>query len=185
MWDQEWTAGRFWTRPPRRGAEVCEKSFHGFGHASNFFLLSEHFNELAFLFLLGVFCCGPAPVKAIKDRRIDLFFDIPFVYAEVNADVHVFMVSEGRVVSHSKDTERVGSLICTKAVGVHRHQNITGDYKFIKSTSRSSFIHSSSGSKARILLNTYVFFPSSQHRPVFNTLIEKFRNVRGLDVKQR
>lgn len=91
----------------------------------------------------GVFCCGPAPVKAIKDRRIDLFFDIPFVYAEVNADVHVFMVSEGRVVSHSKDTERVGSLICTKAVGVHRHQNITGDYKFIKSpnstlSSRSS-----------------------------------------------
>ncbi|XP_074497796.1 transglutaminase 5, like [Sebastes fasciatus] len=93
----------------------------------------------------GVFCCGPAPVKAIKDRRIDLFFDIPFVYAEVNADVHSIVVSEGRVVSYSNDTERVGSLICTKAVGSPRHQNITGDYKYIKSptstlSSRSSTI---------------------------------------------
>ncbi|XP_068568547.1 transglutaminase 5, like [Cebidichthys violaceus] len=86
----------------------------------------------------GVFCCGPAPVKAIKDRRIDLFFDIPFVYAEVNADVHSIIVSEGRVVSYCKDTERVGSVICTKAVGFPRHQNITGDYKCIKSPTLSS-----------------------------------------------
>ncbi|XP_022617143.1 protein-glutamine gamma-glutamyltransferase 5-like [Seriola dumerili] len=81
----------------------------------------------------GVFCCGPASVKAIKDQRIDLVYDIPFVYAAVNADVHKFIVSQGQVVSHSKDTERVGSLICTKAVGFPRLQNITGDYKHIKS----------------------------------------------------
>ncbi|XP_070693405.1 transglutaminase 5, like [Pempheris klunzingeri] len=91
----------------------------------------------------GVFCCGPAPVKAIKDRRIDLLYDIPFVYAEVNADVHSIVVSKGQVLSHSKDEERVGSLICTKAIGLPRHQNITGDYKYIKSptstlSSRSS-----------------------------------------------
>ncbi|XP_042349937.1 transglutaminase 5, like [Plectropomus leopardus] len=85
----------------------------------------------------GVFCCGPAPVKAIKDRRIDLFFDIPFVYAEVNADVHSFVVSDGRVVSHSKDTKRVGSFICTKAISFPRYQNITGDYKYIKSPTPS------------------------------------------------
>nr|CBN80793.1 Protein-glutamine gamma-glutamyltransferase 5 [Dicentrarchus labrax] len=93
----------------------------------------------------GVFCCGPAPVKAIKDRRIDMFYDIPFVYAEVNADVHTIVVSKGGVLSYSKDTERVGSLICTKAVGFSIHQNITGDYKYIKSptstlTSRSSTV---------------------------------------------
>ncbi|KAE8298321.1 Protein-glutamine gamma-glutamyltransferase 5 [Larimichthys crocea] len=88
----------------------------------------------------GVFCCGPAPVKAIKDRRIDLFYDIPFVYAEVNADVHTIVVSEGRVVSHGRDTEKVGSLICTKAICFPRLQNITGDYKNTKSptSSRSS-----------------------------------------------
>uniref|UniRef100_A0A3B5BKZ5 protein-glutamine gamma-glutamyltransferase n=1 Tax=Stegastes partitus TaxID=144197 RepID=A0A3B5BKZ5_9TELE len=81
----------------------------------------------------GVFCCGPAPVKAIKTQSMDLRYDVPFVYAEVNADVHTIILSQGRVVSMSKDTERVGSLICTKAVGFPRMQNITGDYKFIKS----------------------------------------------------
>ncbi|XP_062301417.1 transglutaminase 5, like [Scomber scombrus] len=85
----------------------------------------------------GVFCCGPAPVKAIKDQRIDMFYDIPFVYAEVNADVHTVIVSQGRGVGYSKDTERVGSLICTKTVGLPRLQNITGDYKFIKSPNPS------------------------------------------------
>ncbi|XP_035003769.2 transglutaminase 5, like [Hippoglossus stenolepis] len=91
----------------------------------------------------GVFCCGPSPVKAIKDRRMDLLYDIPFVCAEVNADVHTIIVSQGRVLSFNKDTERVGSLICTKAVGFPRVQRITGDYKYIKSptstiSSRSS-----------------------------------------------
>ncbi|XP_018559348.1 transglutaminase 5, like [Lates calcarifer] len=91
----------------------------------------------------GVFCCGPAPVKAIRDQRINLLYDIPFVYAEVNADVHTIIVSQGRVVSRSIDTQRVGSLICTKAAGFPRLQNITGDYKYIRSptstlTSRSS-----------------------------------------------
>ncbi|XP_038553295.1 transglutaminase 5, like isoform X3 [Micropterus salmoides] len=85
----------------------------------------------------GEFCCGPAPVKAIKDRRIDMPYDIPFVYAEVNADVLSIIVSKGRVISYSKDTEKVGSLILTKAIGFPIHQNITGDYKHIKSPTSS------------------------------------------------
>ncbi|XP_013864072.1 transglutaminase 5, like [Austrofundulus limnaeus] len=83
----------------------------------------------------GVFCCGPAPVKAIKYQCLDRPFDIPFVYAEVNAAVHTIIWSQGNVVSFSTDTERVGSFICTKAVGFPRLQNITGDYKSIKSSS--------------------------------------------------
>ncbi|CAL9704964.1 unnamed protein product [Knipowitschia caucasica] len=91
----------------------------------------------------GVFCCGPAPVKAVHDRRIDLIYDVPFVCAEVNADVHTIIVDQGRVLSVNKDTERVGALICTKAVGFPRVQNITGNYKLIQSptstlSSRSS-----------------------------------------------
>uniref|UniRef100_A0A667YR67 Transglutaminase 5, like n=1 Tax=Myripristis murdjan TaxID=586833 RepID=A0A667YR67_9TELE len=85
----------------------------------------------------GVFCCGPAPVKAVKYRRIDLAYDVPFVYAEVNADVHTVIVRQGQVLSYSKDTERVGALICTKAVGHPRLQNITADYKHIKSPNPS------------------------------------------------
>ncbi|KAF3690108.1 Protein-glutamine gamma-glutamyltransferase 5 [Channa argus] len=83
----------------------------------------------------GVFCCGPAPVKAIKDQRTDLLYDVPFVYAEVNAAVHKIIVSQGRMLSLSKDTERVGSLICTKAIGFPRLHNITGNYKISQSQS--------------------------------------------------
>ncbi|XP_040058583.2 transglutaminase 5, like isoform X2 [Gasterosteus aculeatus] len=91
----------------------------------------------------GVFCCGPAPVAAVKDRRIDLLYDIPFVYAAVNADIHTVIVSKGQVIRYSTDTEKVGSLICTKAVGLPRPQNVTGDYKHIKSpTSTLSSRHS-------------------------------------------
>lgn len=81
-----------------------------------------------------MYCCGPAPVKAVRDRRIDLVYDIPFVYAEVNADVHTMIVRDGRVLKRGKDTERVGSLICTKAIGFPQLQNITRDYKHVQST---------------------------------------------------
>uniref|UniRef100_A0A3P8WTC8 protein-glutamine gamma-glutamyltransferase n=1 Tax=Cynoglossus semilaevis TaxID=244447 RepID=A0A3P8WTC8_CYNSE len=100
----------------------------------------------------GVFCCGPSPVKAIKKRCMEMFYDIPFVYAEVNADIHMIIMSQGRVLSLSKDTEKVGSLICTKAIGFPRLENITGDYKLIKSptstlSSRTSTISDRSTSR--------------------------------------
>lgn len=60
---------------------------------------------------------------------MDLVYDIPFVYAEVNADVHTVIVKQGQVLSSSTDTERVGSLIVTKTIGSPRPQNITGNYK--------------------------------------------------------
>ncbi|XP_029358347.1 transglutaminase 5, like [Echeneis naucrates] len=91
----------------------------------------------------GVYCCGPAPVKAIKDRHINLPYDIPFVYAEVNADVHTVIISQGRAISYHKDKDRVGSLICTKAVGFPRLQNITENYKYTKSPTSTLRSHSS------------------------------------------
>ncbi|KAM6927177.1 transglutaminase 5, like [Xenentodon cancila] len=95
----------------------------------------------------GVFCCGPAPVKAIRSQRIDLLYDIPFVYAEVNADVHTIILGQGQVVGFSKDTEKVGSFICTKAVGFPRLQNITGDYKFTKGSTSTISSRSSTRSE--------------------------------------
>ncbi|XP_011473235.1 protein-glutamine gamma-glutamyltransferase 5 [Oryzias latipes] len=80
----------------------------------------------------GVYCCGPAPVKAIRSQRTDVPYDVPFVYAEVNADVHTIIMAQGKVINVSKDTERVGALICTKAVGVPRLQDITGSYKYVE-----------------------------------------------------
>ncbi|KAG7471968.1 hypothetical protein MATL_G00103580 [Megalops atlanticus] len=77
----------------------------------------------------GIFCCGPCPVKAIRKRRVDLAYDTPFVYAEVNADVLTVIVANGRVVSRSVDTERVGTRIYTKSIGSLKPENLTCAYK--------------------------------------------------------
>uniref|UniRef100_A0A3B3UH76 Transglutaminase 5, like n=1 Tax=Poecilia latipinna TaxID=48699 RepID=A0A3B3UH76_9TELE len=112
----------------------------------------------------GVFCCGPAPVKGIRNQRTDLIYDIPFVYAAVNADVHtIILSSHDQVVGFSKDTERIGSLICTKAIGYPRVQNITGDYKWIKSRNPKQNIqvhfHRTTASKGVIVFLTLAKHP--------------------------
>uniref|UniRef100_A0A4W4HQP1 protein-glutamine gamma-glutamyltransferase n=1 Tax=Electrophorus electricus TaxID=8005 RepID=A0A4W4HQP1_ELEEL len=89
----------------------------------------------------GAYRCGPAPVRAVRERRISMPYDIPFIYAEVNADVCVFMVCQGKVLTSTVDTERVGTLICTKSLGSNRPQDITSTYKhckFIRPSVRSS-----------------------------------------------
>lgn len=82
--------------------------------------------------LAGMYRCGPAPVKAIRERQIDMAYDVPFIYAEVNADVRVHIVRQSQVLSCTTDTDRVGLLICTKSLGSNRPQNITSTYKYNK-----------------------------------------------------
>ncbi|XP_040890425.1 protein-glutamine gamma-glutamyltransferase E [Toxotes jaculatrix] len=78
----------------------------------------------------GVYCCGPAPVKAILNGDVDLKYDIPFVFAEVNADCVDWLIkADGSKVKIFCDTKRVGQNISTKAVGSNKRMNITNDYK--------------------------------------------------------
>ncbi|KAI7807566.1 putative protein-glutamine gamma-glutamyltransferase 5 [Triplophysa rosa] len=77
----------------------------------------------------GMYRCGPAALKAILDRKVEAQYDVPFVYAEVNADVRTMIVRDGKVLSSETDTKRVGALICTKRPGSMQMLNITSDYK--------------------------------------------------------
>ncbi|XP_041946332.1 transglutaminase 5, like [Alosa sapidissima] len=77
----------------------------------------------------GIFCCGPASVKAVQDKELRMVYDVPFVYAEMNAEVHTFIVSDNKSFQVDVDTERVGALIYTKAIGTNQPQDITADYK--------------------------------------------------------
>ncbi|KAJ8400572.1 hypothetical protein AAFF_G00393410 [Aldrovandia affinis] len=86
----------------------------------------------------GIYCCGPSPVRGIKERRLDLIYDIPFVYAEVNADVHTVIVKNGRVLSQSVDKERVGAIICTKSLGSNLPQDVTDTYKYPRAPMRTN-----------------------------------------------
>ncbi|KAK2888782.1 hypothetical protein Q8A67_014157 [Cirrhinus molitorella] len=77
----------------------------------------------------GMFRCGPASLKAIYQRKVEAKYDVPFVYAEVNADVHMHIVRDGAVLSRRVDERRVGALILTKLPGSTSRQDVTSEYK--------------------------------------------------------
>ncbi|XP_049608683.1 protein-glutamine gamma-glutamyltransferase 2-like [Syngnathus scovelli] len=79
----------------------------------------------------GVYCCGPAPLKAIKEGELTKKYDTPFIFAEVNADVEdLVRLSSGEYVKIGGSTDSVGRFISTKAVGSDERQDITDEYKY-------------------------------------------------------
>ncbi|KAM8756255.1 protein-glutamine gamma-glutamyltransferase E [Acanthopagrus schlegelii] len=78
----------------------------------------------------GVYCCGPASVKAILSGETHIKYDMPFVFAEVNADCVDWLVkADGTKVKIWSDTGKVGQNISTKSVGSDKRNNITSSYK--------------------------------------------------------
>uniref|UniRef100_A0A3B5PRR5 Protein-glutamine gamma-glutamyltransferase E-like n=2 Tax=Xiphophorus maculatus TaxID=8083 RepID=A0A3B5PRR5_XIPMA len=85
----------------------------------------------------GVFCCGPAPVAAILNGDVDLRYDVPFVFAEVNADRVTWLIKrDGSKVQMKSDTRSVGQHISTKAVGSNQRMDITSAYKHTEGSVR-------------------------------------------------
>ncbi|XP_045058117.1 protein-glutamine gamma-glutamyltransferase Z isoform X1 [Desmodus rotundus] len=79
----------------------------------------------------GLFCCGPASVRAIKEGDVHLPYDTPFVYAEVNADEVIWLFADGQareILAHN--TSSIGNNISTKMVGSDQRQDITSFYKY-------------------------------------------------------
>ncbi|XP_043098611.1 protein-glutamine gamma-glutamyltransferase 5-like [Puntigrus tetrazona] len=76
-----------------------------------------------------MFRCGPAAVKAIYEKKVDAQYDVPFVYAEVNADVHRMIVRDRKILSTRVDKRSVGALISTKRPGSMSMLDITSEYK--------------------------------------------------------
>ncbi|XP_072132752.1 protein-glutamine gamma-glutamyltransferase 2-like [Mobula birostris] len=78
----------------------------------------------------GIYCCGPAPVNAIKDGAVEVKYDVPFVFAEVNGDVVTWQrCRDGRRVKRSVESQRVGKYISTKGCGSNDREDITINYK--------------------------------------------------------
>ncbi|XP_023570521.1 protein-glutamine gamma-glutamyltransferase 2 [Octodon degus] len=79
----------------------------------------------------GTYCCGPVPVRAIKEGDLSTKYDAPFVFAEVNADVVDWIRQEDgsmhKSVNHSLV---VGQKISTKSVGRDEREDITYTYKY-------------------------------------------------------
>uniref|UniRef100_A0A8C7S2N7 Protein-glutamine gamma-glutamyltransferase 2 n=1 Tax=Oncorhynchus mykiss TaxID=8022 RepID=A0A8C7S2N7_ONCMY len=99
----------------------------------------------------GVYCCGPAPVKAILQGHVDLKYDVPFVFAEVNADRVTWMVfADGSKKNIFTDTVSVGQNISTKAVGSDKRVDITANYKHAEGTEKERAVYNQAVKKVNI-----------------------------------
>ncbi|KAG1715028.1 Annulin [Nymphon striatum] len=80
----------------------------------------------------GLSRCGPAPVKAVKKGEVMKNFDVPFIFAEVNADKVYWRYSGPNqpLKLITKKAEEIGKHISTKAVGKFDREDITDNYKF-------------------------------------------------------
>ena len=43
-------------------------------------------SQVYFAIIVGVYCCGPASLEAIRRGEVNMPYDTPFIFAEVNAD---------------------------------------------------------------------------------------------------
>uniref|UniRef100_A0A8B9T636 protein-glutamine gamma-glutamyltransferase n=1 Tax=Anas platyrhynchos TaxID=8839 RepID=A0A8B9T636_ANAPL len=79
----------------------------------------------------GIFQCGPASTKAIKEGDVNLDYDSSFVFAAVNADcvtwIHYSNKRKERIYSN---TRKIGKFISTKAVGTNSRVDVTDNYKY-------------------------------------------------------
>lgn len=78
----------------------------------------------------GIFRCGPAPIKAIKEGNVYLGYDTKFVFAEVNGDRVDWVVSPGGMYVSSIEIHSVGKCISTKQPGTSQVDDVTHDYKY-------------------------------------------------------
>uniref|UniRef100_A0A8D3D5S1 Protein-glutamine gamma-glutamyltransferase 2 n=1 Tax=Scophthalmus maximus TaxID=52904 RepID=A0A8D3D5S1_SCOMX len=78
----------------------------------------------------GVYCCGPIPVRAIKEGELTFKYDAPFVFAEVNADTITYTKKNDGSISKVITTTAVGQKISTKSVGSDAREDITHLYKY-------------------------------------------------------
>ncbi|KAK9511097.1 hypothetical protein O3M35_005727 [Rhynocoris fuscipes] len=79
-----------------------------------------------------LFRTGPSPVKAIKNGDLYIPYDTAFICAEVNCDFAIWKYQGSTVPLKliQSNTDRVGRLICTKAVGQDTMEDLTESYKY-------------------------------------------------------
>ncbi|KAM3923065.1 protein-glutamine gamma-glutamyltransferase E-like [Leptodactylus fuscus] len=78
----------------------------------------------------GIFRLGPCIREAVKNGDVDIDYDCPFVFGEVNANREFWTVyDDGSISKLYTETDSIGKLTCTKAIGANKRENITGDYK--------------------------------------------------------
>nr|XP_006111130.1 protein-glutamine gamma-glutamyltransferase E-like [Pelodiscus sinensis] len=100
----------------------------------------------------GVFQCGPASLTAIKEGDVDLDYDAPFIFAEVNADritwsYNTSTTEKKRIYSYTKS---IGHSISTKAVGSYDRVDVTNDYKYEEGSEKEREVYQKAVGKLHV-----------------------------------
>uniref|UniRef100_A0ABI7ZFR1 Transglutaminase-like domain-containing protein n=1 Tax=Felis catus TaxID=9685 RepID=A0ABI7ZFR1_FELCA len=85
----------------------------------------------------GLYCCGPASVRAIKEGEVDLNYDTAFAFSMVNADCMSWLVYGGKEQKIHRDTNTVGNFISTKSIQSDERDDVTENYKYIEAKTHS------------------------------------------------
>ncbi|XP_015242700.1 PREDICTED: protein-glutamine gamma-glutamyltransferase 2-like [Cyprinodon variegatus] len=124
----------------------------------------------------GEFCCGPCPVSAIKEGNLEMKYDAPFVFAEVNADIIYWRVLPGgRKQKISVDQRTVGRNISTKSVYGDIREDVTLYYKYPEGSKEEREVYKKAG--RRLTPSNDECKPSAQ----LNMLIKHPNPVFGTD----
>ncbi|XP_072132765.1 protein-glutamine gamma-glutamyltransferase 2-like [Mobula birostris] len=114
----------------------------------------------------GAYRCGPAPVRAIKEGDMDLKYDVPFVFAEVNAHcVNWLVLSDGTKVKIDVNEEHIGHYVSTKKCGTDEREDITHIYKYPDGSTQEEDVFA----KANRIQN----FPPPEKSPQVSLLTEQ------------
>nr|XP_023651201.1 protein-glutamine gamma-glutamyltransferase 5-like [Paramormyrops kingsleyae] len=130
----------------------------------------------------GLYCCGPAPVKAVLEGHVDVKYDVPFVFAEVNADIVTWMIlSNGSKIMLNSDTCEVGQNISTKMVGMDKRSDITASYKYTEGTQKERQVYKEAVKRGtKPLSNTPNSPPGSRNLQL--KLVEVSKSINGKDI---
>ncbi|XP_078066401.1 protein-glutamine gamma-glutamyltransferase 2-like [Mustelus asterias] len=98
----------------------------------------------------GIYCCGPCPVKAIKEGHVDMKYDAVFIFAEVNADVVYWLVNkDGSKEELGVKQHKVGKQIITKSAYADEWEDLTHDYKYPEGSTKEREVYNKAGMKIK------------------------------------
>lgn len=94
----------------------------------------------------GEYQCGPCPVRAIKEGDLEIKYDTPFIFAEVNADVvHWIIQRDGQQKKVREDQRSVGRNISTKSVYGNGREDVTCNYKYPEGSLKERDVYMKAG----------------------------------------
>ncbi|KAJ8281192.1 hypothetical protein GJAV_G00064560 [Gymnothorax javanicus] len=94
----------------------------------------------------GVYCCGPCPVRAIKEGEVGVKYDAPFIFAEVNADLIDWIVHpDGQRTQVSVNHKTVGRNISTKSIYGDYREDLTDHYKYPEGSKKEREVYEKAG----------------------------------------